>query len=75
MQDSQIHIEKHCLEKNENKNKIIVHLKRSGLKVDLPTLNYLIKNKQTNKQTKPSQLYPGAWVLTNSRYSQVGNQE
>jgi hypothetical protein len=42
-------------------------LKRSGLKMGLPTSNDLRKK-------NPSQVYPAAWVLVNSRYSQTDDQ-
>jgi hypothetical protein len=45
------------------------HLKRSILKVGLPTSNDLIKKRN------PSQVYPTTWVLVNSRCSQDDNQE
>ncbi|KAM7318227.1 hypothetical protein ACRRTK_022964 [Alexandromys fortis] len=42
-------------------------LKRSRLRVGLPTLNAVIKK-------NPSQMYPATWVLAHSRCSQPDNQ-
>jgi hypothetical protein len=42
---------------------------RSELDIGLPTSYDLNKNKN------PSQVEPAIWVLNNSRYSQVDNQE